>query len=271
MKIERIEGHVMTVNSFLVHGPAGLVLIDGQLTVSDAALVRAAIVASASELAGVIVTHPHPDHYAGLASIIDGPDIPVVATADVDAIMRRDDALKDTIVGPMMGEEWPSERVYANHLVQSGAVVSLGGVEFTVEAVGSAESDADSLWRLETGDVFAGDLAYNEHHAYLADGNWRDWLVVLERLERDLADARAVHVGHGASTSADAFARQRRYIEMFVDAVRANDDAIRTGDHRAVLSRMAESVANDSLLFLMDLSIDPMHAAINASYPTRDA
>jgi hypothetical protein len=35
-RIDRIEGRVMPVNSYLIHGPEGLVLVDGMLTVSDA-------------------------------------------------------------------------------------------------------------------------------------------------------------------------------------------------------------------------------------------
>ena len=36
-RIDRIAGQVMPVNSFVVHGPDGLVVVDGMLTVSDAA------------------------------------------------------------------------------------------------------------------------------------------------------------------------------------------------------------------------------------------
>ena len=42
-RIQRIEGTVMAVNSYVVHGPDGLVVVDGQLTLADAAEVRAVI------------------------------------------------------------------------------------------------------------------------------------------------------------------------------------------------------------------------------------
>jgi hypothetical protein len=41
--IDRIQGQVMPVNSFVIRGPAGIVVIDGMLTISDARLVRRAI------------------------------------------------------------------------------------------------------------------------------------------------------------------------------------------------------------------------------------
>jgi glyoxylase-like metal-dependent hydrolase (beta-lactamase superfamily II) len=67
---DRIEGGIMPVNSFVIHGPDGLVVVDGMLTVSDAALVRQAIDDAGRSLAGVVITHPHPDHYAGLWHLI---------------------------------------------------------------------------------------------------------------------------------------------------------------------------------------------------------
>ncbi|MGH9243597.1 MAG: MBL fold metallo-hydrolase [Acidimicrobiales bacterium] len=172
IRITRIEGDVMRVNTFVVHGPAGMVVVDGMLTVSDARKVRAALDADGGRLAGVVITHPHPDHYAGLAHIVGGDDAPIVATGDVDAVIRRDDAAKDALVGPMVGHEWPERRVFPNRLVTDGDALTLGGVAFRVRSLGAGESSADTMWELEDGTVFAGDVAYSGMHAYLADGHW---------------------------------------------------------------------------------------------------
>jgi glyoxylase-like metal-dependent hydrolase (beta-lactamase superfamily II) len=66
-----------------------VVVVDGMLTVSDAARVRQAIDDSGLPVAGMVVTHPHPDHYAGLAHLVDPDDVAIVATSAVDAIIRR--------------------------------------------------------------------------------------------------------------------------------------------------------------------------------------
>jgi hypothetical protein len=42
-RIERVEGTVMAVNSYLIHGPDGIIVVDGQLTVSDALAVSSAV------------------------------------------------------------------------------------------------------------------------------------------------------------------------------------------------------------------------------------
>lgn len=114
----------MAVNSYLVHGPDGLVVVDGQLTVSDATALRDRVAATGRPLVALLVTHAHPDHYAG-AAVVAGDSVPILATAAVDAAIRRDDAEKDAVVGAMMGADWPVRRRFPDHVLESGATVAL--------------------------------------------------------------------------------------------------------------------------------------------------
>lgn len=263
-RIDRIEGRVMPVNSFLIHGPDGLVVVDGMLTVSDAALVHKAIADTGRPLAGVVVTHPHPDHYAGLWHLVGNDDIPILATRAVDETIRRDDATKNAIVGPMMGDEWPTTRVFPNQVVDSGNEVHLGGLTLEVEELGPGESPHDSLWRLDPATVFAGDIAYSGMHAYLADGHWQAWLATLARLESDLPTDVVLHVGHGPAGGKELLTTQRRYIEAFVAAVGEHATAVEAGDHTPVVAAMKALLSSDDLLFLMELSIQPVLATLPA-------
>jgi glyoxylase-like metal-dependent hydrolase (beta-lactamase superfamily II) len=213
----------------------------------------------------VVITHPHPDHYAGLAHLVGTDDVPIVATNAVDAVIRRDDQLKDEVVGPMMGDEWPIRRVFPNRTVDDGDDVRLGGLTLSVRELGPGESHADTLWQLDDSTVFAGDVAYNGMHAYLADGRWREWLGTLDRLEAELPDDVTLYVGHGAPGGKELLSGQRRYIETFVDAVEAHVEAIEAGDHSGVTEAMERLLATDSLLFLMDLSIEPTLATLHPS------
>jgi glyoxylase-like metal-dependent hydrolase (beta-lactamase superfamily II) len=260
--VSRIEGDVMKVNAFLVRGPRGTVLVDGMLTVSDARKVRAALDAAGGELAGVVITHPHPDHYAGLAHIVGDRDTPILATREVDAVIRRDDATKEAIVGSMMGPEWPERRVFPNQIVTAGEAVTLGGVSLRVRSLGPGESFADTAWELDDGTVFAGDIAYNGMHAYLADGQWEHWLDVADRLEAELPARPTLHVGHGPPGGKELLRHQRRYIETFVSALGRHADAAAAGDHAPVLTELRRVVPSEDLLFLADLSIEPMLATI---------
>lgn len=262
--ITRLEGDVMRVNAFIAEGPREAVVVDGMLTVADARKVREALDAVGKPLAGVVITHPHPDHYAGAAQIVGDADVPIIATADVDTVIRRDDATKEAVVGPMMGDEWPGVRVFPNQIVSDGDAVSLGGITFRVRALGAGESFADTMWETEPATVFAGDVAYNGAHAYLAEGQWESWLRVLERLERDLPDDVTLHVGHGPPGGKELLGRQRRYIETFVSSVQRHADALAAGDHDPVLTDMRRLLPNEDLLFLLDLSIAPMRELIAA-------
>jgi glyoxylase-like metal-dependent hydrolase (beta-lactamase superfamily II) len=158
----------------------------------------------------------------------------------------------------MMGDEWPVARVFPNQLVNDGDAVMLGGVAFRVRSLGSGESFEDTMWEMEPATLFAGNVAYNGVHAYLADGQWESWLSVLDRLERDLPDDVALHVGHGPAGGKELLARQRRYIETFVSSVQHHADAVAAGDHDPVLADMRRLLPSEDLLFLLDLSIAPM-------------
>ena len=72
------------VNAYLVETPAGIVVVDGTLTVSDSRAVRARLEAIGKPLLAVLVTHPHPDHYAGVAAVVAGNNVPIVAAASVE-------------------------------------------------------------------------------------------------------------------------------------------------------------------------------------------
>jgi glyoxylase-like metal-dependent hydrolase (beta-lactamase superfamily II) len=269
--IDRIQGQVMPVNSFVIHGPSGIVVIDAMLTISDARLVRRAISESGQPLAGVVITHPHPDHYAGVAEIIGDHDVPIVATTPVDHVIRRDDDLKNTIVGPMMGDEWPTRRQFPNQTVAPDASIQLGGIELAVTELGPGESEADTIWRLDESTLFAGDVVYNDMHAYLADGHWREWLALRSRLEQELPNDAVLYIGHGEPGTKTLIANQRRYIDTFVDAVTADMEAVAAGNHTPVLRAVQALLPTDDLLFLTDLSIDPVMAKLEneSSHPDR--
>ncbi len=258
--IQRIEGDVMAVNSYLVQGPDGVVVVDGQLTVSDAAKVREAVAASGRMLAGVLITHPHPDHYAGAGLIAE--DAPIIATAQVEAVIRRDDDEKSAIVGPMMGQEWPTWRRFPDRLIEAGDTLELAGLGFRVSESGPGESHADTMWWLDERTVFAGDIAYNHMHAYLVDAHYAAWLTALTALEVQVPDDVTLFLGHGEPAGKPVLGAQRRYIETFLAAVSEHADDDQEARRGAVVERMRALVPDERLLFLLELSVEPAHGAL---------
>ncbi len=265
IKIHRVAGEVMTVNAYIVEGKEEVVVVDGMLTVSDAKVVRRRIDALGKPVLGAIVTHAHPDHYAGMEEILRGLEAPIVATPAVRKTIERDDAMKNGIVGPMMGAEWPKTRVFPNRDVAAGETVRFGDLAFRVDDLGPAESPADSMWRLGEQALFVGDLVYAGTHAYLADGYATEWLACLDKLEREIASDATLYVGHGPPGKKNLFAEQRRYIKAFMAAVQQHLARAPTERRAAVVADMKRFLPTDDLAFLMELSVDPFAAKLGNS------
>jgi len=153
-------------------------------------------------------------------------------------------------------------RVFPNRTVSDGDTVALGGLDLRVRSLGPGESFADTIWQLDDDTLFVGDVAYNGMHAFLADGQWPQWLDLTDRLHRDLPSTATLYVGHGPPGGKDLLAAQRRYIETFVESVRRHAATVAGGDHRPVLDDLRSIVPSEDLLFLADLSIAPTLAQI---------
>jgi glyoxylase-like metal-dependent hydrolase (beta-lactamase superfamily II) len=270
--IHRIESRVAAtpVNAYLVEGERELVAIDATLTVSGGRATRERVEAIGKPLAALLLTHAHPDHYGGAVEVIADSGAPIVATAGVDAAIRRDDETKDAILRPMFGDEWPSERAFPSQLVEPGEELTFGDIELTARDLGPGESPHDSVWFLgeDRSTVFSGDQGYNHMHCYLADGHWKAWLANLDRLARDLPAWVRLLPGHGDRAGRELLDWQRGYIERFVEAVRTADWSDGVLAKQEVAEAMRSHLHSNELRFLMELSIEPVAAKLGLLAPS---
>jgi glyoxylase-like metal-dependent hydrolase (beta-lactamase superfamily II) len=208
------------VNSYLVEGEEGVVAIDAPLLLSDGRAFRARLDALGKPLLGVLVTHPHPDHYNTITELVTPEEVPVIAHRDVDREIRRSDDAKRTQWGPMFGDDWPATATFPNRTVSDEESVAFGDLSFTAWDFGPCESASESVWLLGDGNVaFVGDLAFNGTHAYLADGRTDAWLRAIDRAEEALAGVHTLYVGHGAPAVPALLADQRRYLLMVREVI----------------------------------------------------
>jgi glyoxylase-like metal-dependent hydrolase (beta-lactamase superfamily II) len=255
-----VEQEGAFVNAYLVETESGVVAVDGLLTVSESRLMRRALEDLDKPLLAVLLTHSHPDHYGGLTELVAGDEVPIIAPQGVIDTIVRDDPEKEQILRPMFGDEWAVERTFPNTVVRDGEVLTFGSARFTVIDLGPSESPHDSPWILgaEERIVFLGDQIYDRKHCFLADGFHEQWLANIETLrERFPADV-VFHIGHGGPVGVDDFDWQRRYIELFLEAVESADWSNPEGAHAAVVDRMKAYLSTDELQFLMELSIEPV-------------
>jgi glyoxylase-like metal-dependent hydrolase (beta-lactamase superfamily II) len=254
------------VNAYLVETDGGVVAVDGTLTVSDGRALRAQVDRLGKPLLAVLVTHAHPDHYGGIVELVGTDEIPIIATPGVDEIIRRDDAVKETILRPMFGEEWPERRAFPTRTVTEGERIELGNAVFEVVDLGPGESPHDSVWLLgeDREIVFAGDQAYNHVHCFLGDGFYESWLAHIDRLRQELPAEAVLNLGHGEPADISLFDWQIGYIETFVGAIDRADWSTPERAKADVVRTMKEYLPADELQFLMELSIEPMAARASA-------
>ena len=92
------------VTSTLIAGEKDAVLVDGQLTLSDAHRLVGLILDSKKTLTTVYVTHAHPDHYFGLVVVKQAfPKVKIVALPATVAEIKKTWAAKVKQWGPMFG------------------------------------------------------------------------------------------------------------------------------------------------------------------------
>ena len=258
------------VNAYLVETESGVVAVDSLLTVSESRALRAGLEALDKPLLAVLLTHSHPDHYAGLTELIAGDDVPIIAPQGVIDVIVRDDPLKDQILGPMFGDEWPAKRTFPNKPIADGESLTFDDAVFTVIDLGPSESPHDSPWILGTDEqiVFLGDQVYDRKHCFLADGFYEQWLENIETLRGRFGSDTVFNIGHGDPIGLGDFDWQRVYIETFLEAVSSADWSNPEEAHAAVVARMKEYLPTDELQFLMELSIEPVAAELGLAAPT---
>src|SRR5215471_15757789 len=214
----------LNVNSYLVEAESGVVVVDANLLVSDIEALRARLRALKKPLLAILVTHPHPDHFNGVAALVQDREVPVYAAATVGKVIEQIAEAKREQWSPVYGPEWPAETYYPDSLLADGDRVQLGELTFTVRELGPAESHADSYFLLAADGrapvAFTGDLAFHGTHPYTADGHSASWLAALDTLADELAGVGTLYPGHGDPAGPGVLAGQRRYLMHYREIVR---------------------------------------------------
>ena len=260
------------VNSYLVEGTSGVVVVDTNLLVSDIEALQARLRALRKPLLAILVTHAHPDHFNGVLSLVKDKEVPVYATTGVGRAIEEIADAKRAQWSPAYGAEWPAETYYPNSLLADGAQVQLDDMSFTVREVGPAESHADSYLLMAANGsapiAFTGDLAFHGTHPYTADGHSGAWLVALDVLSSELAGIGTLYPGHGDPAGPDLLAAQRRYLLYYRELIRrlSGGEAVLSETAKTELSTALRAFLPDApLTWMFELGADAVAAELAAA------
>ena len=246
------------VNSFLIETADAVVVIDTQFLVSSATALRARLDALGKPLAGIVITHPHPDHFNGLPILLAGrAGVPVFANAATIDGMRATQAAKRAAWTPVYGDDYPATDALPDRLIGPDGGIDIPGVTLRMIDLGPGESSDITVIAVPDADaLIASDLVYNECHPWLAEHRSDAWLAQLDRVEAEFGHVGRVYAGHGPAGGIELFDRQRRYITDFKRLVAGHSDDGQITDDALAAIRAATVAGREGwpLAGLIDLN-----------------
>jgi glyoxylase-like metal-dependent hydrolase (beta-lactamase superfamily II) len=253
---------MLKVNAYIVETENQLVIVDTTLTMSDSKALKIKAESLGKPIAGIILTHGHPDHIAGTYNISPNGDVPIYATASVKKLMEDTEQMKHKQWSAMFGNEWIPKWVYPNTIVKNDDTVNIAGLNFKVIDIGSGgDCDANSIWLLDS-DIkvaFLGDLLYKHNHSFLADGSVLRWLANLKRIEPILKNYETYYIGHGPACTFEDIAKQKGYFITYCSEALSstNGTGIFTDESKKVFEQKIFSLYPDyGCQFMVSLSAD---------------
>lgn len=186
-------------NAFWLESDSGLVLIDALLLKSEARLLAATMKSTGKPLAGIILTHPHLDHFGGLRTVVSAfGKAPVYATqATIDGIKPTHDQAMANGWPQSLGDDYDQNPYIPDRVVASGSTLELAGMRFVIKDYGPIEARNNSvIHNLDLNVLFTGDATVAHGTVYVGEGHSAAALEALPKIAADFADATLVYSGH---------------------------------------------------------------------------
>ena len=212
--------------STLIRDGDRAVLVDCLITEQEGRELAAWVKSHHCELGYVYITHPHADHFLGLAEILAAfPQARPVALAEsVPAMEEQISPGYMQVWGGFFPGQLTRKPVAPQPL--AGDIIAIGGTKATVIPVGTTDTGHSSVVHVPSlGLVVSGDVVYNQTHMWLAQStpdsreSWARALDAVAALEADTLIA-----GHRDPRAADddahrQIAESRRYLADFEAAL----------------------------------------------------
>jgi glyoxylase-like metal-dependent hydrolase (beta-lactamase superfamily II) len=239
-----------SVNSWLLELEDGVVVIDAQRVTSAGAEVAAAIEATGKPLLGVIITHPHPDHFGGLAAITNAfPDAPVYASAATTKVIRTDSNGFQAATRQAIPDDVPDIFAAPNRTFDHGETLTFGSLELRIDEIGAGESETMTMvFAPAENALFVGDLVAHQMTGFLLEGRSGAWLQQINQVIADYGSAKpTIYPGHGKKGSFDTLlTNQKAWLKDMRRLVfeRLDDDGLSDADLAEIGAEMQRLYPN---------------------------
>lgn len=204
-----------SVNTDWIMTPGGVIVIDVQRDLYHARQAVNVIKRMGKPVLAVLVTHGHPDHYAGIGLFkAEWPAATVWSSKTTYDTIQDDHYGFNKLAAELAKGNFPNPVVLPDRTFADNETLVIGGVQFVTREMGKAESNGATVFYVPaTGDLYAGDLVLNRMHGFFYEGATLENLAVLDRLGTLFPNAKTLHPGHGsAGPAAELIATHRDYI-----------------------------------------------------------
>lgn len=264
--IHRYEAPPMdAVNLYWIETEAGIVLVDAGRFLSQARYALKEIFSVDKPILGILVTHPHTDHYGGLPVFAEAAidNVPIYASQITYNDLETDKQGFIEARNRLHGNDFPDKEAIPlpNRIVKTGDKIELGDLSFEVIDLQNNETITTTLYYLpQQNALFVGDFVVNQTIPFLGDGFSSNWLSQLKNLLTEIPSETIIYHGHGEPERADKLINaQIEYIEtvrnLVADALKS-DRKVTSTEREQIVLQLEQKYANyKTTLLLPDLQI----------------
>jgi glyoxylase-like metal-dependent hydrolase (beta-lactamase superfamily II) len=204
-------------NSHLIQGRDSAILIDAQFFNSEGRKVIDLIESTGKQLSKIVITHSHPDHYYGLEVI--------GAHYNKATIIGSKFTIKEVEKSiAQWSKKGGIERKFASTSILPKDKLIIDGKALIFLTLKNGESPENTVIYIPSiKSLFIGDLASNDVHMWLAEGNSKRWLTHLDKV-RQLGQIDWVYPGHGLKGDISLIHKAEKYIKDFQTTISTSAD-----------------------------------------------